>query len=106
MGKQWFTCTCGYGWAWKQAVANGQETYCNVCGRSWAKQIAKRKKEREAKAEQASWNVPAWPVWTPPKGGGNQGTPAGLGKVNSGEERWLPGCLNWGLMWQQCRKRI
>ena len=41
MGKQWFTCTCGYGWAWKQAVANGQETYCNVCGRSWAKQIAR-----------------------------------------------------------------
>ena len=44
-----------------------------MCGRNWAKQIAQRKKEREAKAEQASWQVPVWPMWTPPKGGSNQG---------------------------------
>ena len=62
---------------------NGQETHCAMCGRKWAKLIAQRKKEQETKAEQASWHVPTWPMWTPPKGGGNQGTPAGLGKVSS-----------------------
>ena len=83
MGKQWYTCTCGYGWAWKLHVNNGQETHCAMCGRKWAKLIAQRKKEQEAKAEQASWHVPSWPMWTPPKGGGNQGTKAELGKVSS-----------------------
>ncbi|CAE7843413.1 unnamed protein product, partial [Symbiodinium necroappetens] len=81
--KQWCACACGYGWAWHQQVANGEDTRCAICGRSWAKQIAKKKKEKEAKAEQASWKVPGWPMWPASTGGGNQGPKAELGKVSS-----------------------
>ncbi|CAE7457136.1 unnamed protein product [Symbiodinium necroappetens] len=61
------------------------DTHCAICGRSWAKQIAKKKKEKEAKAEQASWKVPGWPMWPTPTGagGGNPGPKAELGKVSS-----------------------
>ena len=70
---QWYNL-----WLWlgMEATSDGQE-HCE-CGRKWAKLI-----EQEAKAEQASWHVPTWPMWTPPKGGGNKGTKAELGKVSS-----------------------
>ncbi|CAE7942601.1 unnamed protein product [Symbiodinium necroappetens] len=81
--KQWCACACGYGWAWHQQVASGEDTHCAICGRSWAKQIAKKKKEKEARAEQRSWVVPGWPTWAGPKGRGNKGQKAELGKVSS-----------------------